>query len=51
VDLSRRTESISMGKGLEERVAAAGSGEIADLAHGIERLRVSVAKLLKRSAT
>jgi len=51
LELRGRTESISMGRGLEERVAVAGSGEIADLAHGIERLRVSVAKLLKRSAT
>jgi methyl-accepting chemotaxis protein len=51
VELSDRTESISMGKGLEERVTTAATGEIATLAAGLERLRVSIAKLMKRSAT
>lgn len=51
VELSGRTEAISMGRGLEERVTTTGPAEIATLAQGIERLRVSVAKLLKRSAT
>jgi len=51
VELSDRTESISMGKGLEERVVTSATGEIATLAQGIERLRVSVAKMLKRSVT
>lgn len=51
VELSGRTEAISMGRGLEERVVTAASGEVATLAHAIERLRVSIAKLLKRSAT
>jgi hypothetical protein len=51
VELSGRTESISMGRGLEERVRTTATGEIATLAHGLERLRVSIAKLLKRSAT
>ncbi len=49
VALSGRTEAISMGRGLEERVTVEASGELAALAAGIERLRVSVAKLLKRS--
>jgi methyl-accepting chemotaxis protein len=51
VQLSRRAEAISMGRGLEERVTTPATGEIATLASGLERLRVSIAKILKRSAT
>ena len=40
-----------MGRGLEERVTTAATGEIATLAAGLERLRVSIAKLMKRSTT
>lgn len=50
-ELSGRTEAISMGRGLEDRVVTTAGGEIATLAAGLERLRVSVAKMLKRSAT
>jgi hypothetical protein len=51
LELSARTEAISLGRGLEEKVTSAATGEIATLAQGIERLRVSIAKILKRSAT
>jgi len=51
VRLSDRTEGISLGRHLEERIPGEETGEIATLAQAIERLRVSVVKLLKRSAT
>jgi len=47
--LSLRTEGISLGKHLDERVSVAATGEIATLGHAIERLRVSIVKILKRS--
>jgi len=49
--LSARTEGISLGKGLEEKVSLAASGEIATLAQAIERLRISIAKILRRGAS
>lgn len=48
-ELSGRAEAISMGRGLEEKVTTAATGEIATLAAGLERLRVTIAKVLKRS--
>jgi len=49
--LSLRTEGISLGKHLDERVSVAATGEIATLGHAIERLRISVVKILKRSGS
>lgn len=48
-ELSGRAEAISMGRGLEEKVTTGATGEIATLASGLERLRVTIAKVLKRS--
>jgi hypothetical protein len=51
VDLAVRTEGISLGKNLEEKVATSAGGEIATLAQAIERLRVTIAKILKRGGS
>jgi hypothetical protein len=50
VELAGRTEGISLGKGLEQRVTTRATGEIASLARAVERLRVTIAKVLKRGA-
>lgn len=51
VDLSARTEGISLGRNLEEKVSVGSVGEIATLAQAVERLRISIAKILRRSAS
>jgi hypothetical protein len=48
VALTERTEGISLARNLEAKVVTAAKGEIATLAHAIERLRVSMVKVLKR---
>jgi hypothetical protein len=50
VALTARTEGISLARGLEEKVATRGKGELATLAQAIERLRVSMVKVLRRGA-
>jgi len=51
VQLSARAEGISLGKNLEEKVAVAATGEIATLSQAVERLRISIAKILRRGAS
>ncbi len=46
--LNDRTEEISMGKNLDQPVSINSNDEIAALARGIDRLRISVARMLKR---
>lgn len=46
--LNARTEEISLGKNLDEPVSIDSKDEIATLARGIDRLRISVARMLKR---
>ena len=50
VALSLRTDEISMGRRLDEKIPVTGDGEIRTLTHAVERLRVTIAKMLKRSA-
>jgi methyl-accepting chemotaxis protein len=46
--LNDRTEEISLGKNLDQPVSINSNDEIATLARGIDRLRISVARMLKR---
>ena len=46
--LSNRTEEISLGKNLDQPVSINSNDEIATLARGIDRLRISVVRMLKR---
>ncbi len=46
--LNDRTEEISLGKNLDQPVSLNSNDEIATLARGIDRLRISVARMLKR---
>ncbi len=46
--LNDRTEEISLGKNLDQPVSLNSKDEIATLARGIDRLRISVARMLKR---
>ncbi len=50
VRLAGRTEEISLGKNLNDKVSEAAGGEISILAGSIERLRISLVKILKRNA-
>ncbi len=50
VQLAKRTESFSLGENLEEPIAKDSKDEIGDLAQSIERLRISLSKLLKRNS-
>ncbi len=47
VHLSQRTESFSLGEDLDAPIVAASGGEIGALSQAIERLRISLVKLLK----
>jgi len=47
VHLAERTESFSLGEDLENPIEANSKDEIGALAHAIERLRISLVKLLK----
>lgn len=47
VHLAERTESFSLGEDLDNPIAADSKDEIGALAQGIERLRISLVKLLK----
>lgn len=49
VQLAERTESFSLGENLNEPISIKSKDEIGTLAHAIERLRISLSKLLKRS--
>lgn len=48
ITLNDRTEEISLGKNLDQPVSINSNDEIAALARGIDRLRISVARMLKR---
>ena len=50
VQLCARTEDISMGRRLDEKIPVTGAGELKTLTFAVERLRVTVAKILRRSA-
>ncbi|PLY02828.1 MAG: hypothetical protein C0622_05085 [Desulfuromonas sp.] len=47
VHLAERTEHFSLGENLDDPIATKSSGEIGVLANAIERLRISLVKLLK----
>ncbi len=47
VQLAQRTESFSLGENLDEPIINKSTNEIGTLAHAIERLRISLVKLLK----
>jgi methyl-accepting chemotaxis protein len=47
--LTSRTETISLGENLDEKITTSASGEIETLAQAIERLRVSIVKVVRRS--
>lgn len=49
VRLAGRTEEISLGKNLNEKVEEGAGGEIKILTGSIERLRISLVKILKRN--
>ncbi|MDF1615311.1 Tll0287-like domain-containing protein [Desulfurivibrio dismutans] len=49
VRLAERTESFSFGKNLDEPIDRNAVGEVGTLAQAIERLRISLKKLLQRS--
>lgn len=51
VNLSRRTDEISLGKDLERKVEITSKDEIGVLAQAIERLRVSLVKILRKNLT
>lgn len=48
VQLSNRTVDISLGKNIEEGIVAKSKDEVGSLAQAIERLRVSIVKMLRR---
>jgi HAMP domain-containing protein len=48
--LNRRAEEISLGKNLGEKVALGRKDEIGALSKAVERLRISMEKLLKMAA-
>ena len=48
VNLSQRTEDISLGKNLEESIEHGSNDEIGNLAQAVNRLRISVQKMLQR---
>ena len=50
VNLSNRTEEISLGRGLDQKIEVTSKDEIGVLTQSIERLRISLVKILKRSA-
>ena len=50
VHLAERTESFSLGENLDEPIVRNSKDEIGTLAHAIERLRISLSKLLKRNS-
>lgn len=47
VQLSQRTEDFSMGENLDHPIESNSKDEVGTLAHAIERLRISLVKLLK----
>lgn len=47
VQLAQRTESFSLGENLDEPILGKSKDEIGTLAHAIERLRISLVKLLQ----
>jgi nitrogen fixation/metabolism regulation signal transduction histidine kinase len=47
VELSKRTEEISLGENLEEKISYDKDDEIGALAKAINRLRISMVKMLK----
>ena len=47
-ELERRSSEISLGKNLADPIAINTSGEIESLAHAVDRLRISVKKMLSR---
>ena len=49
VHLAKRTESFSLGENLDEPIATRSKTEIGSLAKAVERLRISLVKLLKNS--
>ena len=49
VQLAKRTENFSLGENLDEPIETRSKDEIGALAHAIERLRISLSKLLKRT--
>lgn len=49
VRLAERTENFSLGENLEEPIDKNASGEVGVLAQAIERLRISLIKLMQRS--
>jgi HAMP domain-containing protein len=51
VALATQTDGISLGRNLDEKVAVPATGEIAVLGRAIERLRVTIVKVLKRSGS
>lgn len=48
IRLNNRTEEISLGKGLEQPVVVASNDEIGSLSRAIDRLRISVGRMLSR---
>ena len=48
VQLSNRTVDISLGKNIEEGIVTKSTDEVGSLAQAIERLRVSIVKMLRR---
>lgn len=48
VKLAERTESFSLGENLDEPIIGRSKDEIGELSHSIERLRISLSKLLKK---
>ena len=48
VSLSNRTVDISLGKSIEEGIVAKSKDEVGSLAQAIERLRVSIVKMMRR---
>ena len=48
VQLSNRTVDISLGKNIEEGIVVKSKDEVGSLAQAIERLRVSIVKMLRR---
>jgi len=50
VALCARTDDISMGRRLDEKIPVTGGGELRTLTHAVERLRVTIAKMLRRTA-
>ena len=48
VQLSNRTVDISLGKSIEEGIVARSKDEVGSLAQAIERLRVSIVKMMRR---